>query len=155
VEAVMGPGTALVYQPDDAHRATDADWAPGHEVSLADGYPVLLANDASRTALEAEAKVPLDMRRFRPNIVVTGEADPWAEDAWNTLCLGEVRFRNVKPCARCAVTTFEPDTLERSDEPLRTLARLRKQGSKVLFGANLVPLGAGIVRMGDPLVIER
>jgi uncharacterized protein len=40
-------------------------------------------------------------------------------------------------------------------EPLRTLGRLRKEGTKVLFGANLVPLGAGTVRVGDAVVIER
>jgi len=154
IEAVMGPGTALVYQPDDAHRPTDAAYAPGHEVSLADGYPVLLASETSRQALEKEAGMGLDMRRFRPSLVVDGATEPWAEDDWQDVRVGEARFRNVKPCGRCAVTTFDPDTLARSDEPLRTLGRIRKVGSKVLFGANLVPLGPGTVRVGDAVVIE-
>jgi uncharacterized protein len=155
VEAVMGPGAALVFQPDDAHRPADAAYAPDHEVSLADGYPVLLATEASRRAVEAAAGVGLDMRRFRPNVVVEGAAEAWAEDGWGDVRLGVARFRNVKPCGRCAVTTFDPDTLVQGKEPLRTLGRLRKEGTKVLFGANLVPLGAGTVRVGDAVVIER
>ncbi len=152
--AVLGLDAALVYQGEADHRPADPSFAPGHEVSLADAYPLLLATEASRAAVEAEAGEGLDMRRFRPNVVVAGAPHAWAEDDWPHLRIGGASFRNVKPCARCEVPTFDPDTLARSKEPLRTLARLRKQGSKVLFGANLVPLGGGRVRVGDPVLIE-
>jgi uncharacterized protein len=38
------------------------------------------------------------------------------------------------PCYRCAVTLIDPDTLTRGKESLRTLARRRKHGHRLLFG---------------------
>ncbi|MGH7481316.1 MAG: MOSC domain-containing protein [Longimicrobiales bacterium] len=64
---------------------------------------------------------PFEMRRFRPNIVVAGAA-PHAEDAWRRICIGGVDCEVARPCARCAVTTVDPDTAETGKEPLCTLA---------------------------------
>jgi len=60
------------------------------------------------------------------------------------------------------MTTIDPITLARGREPLRTLARHRRMGNKVLFGANLIPDGvepddiAASIAVGDDLtVLER
>ena len=150
LRAWLGADARLVYQPDETRRPADPAYAPGHEVSLADAYPLLVTTEPSRHDLEARAGVALDVRRFRPNVVVEGGA-PWGEDGWGDLALGPVAFRAVKPCARCSVTTLDPDTAEASAEPLRTLAGFRKRGSKVLFGQYLVPLAGGALRVGDAL----
>ena len=125
--------------------------------SFADGYPLLAATVASLDALnsliaqgEHAGEGPLPMNRFRPNLVVAGTA-PWAEDDWSRLRVGEVEFRVAKPCGRCVVTTTDQDTAGRGREPLRTLARHRRLGGKLVFGQNLVPLGSGTVRVGDPV----
>ena len=51
----------------------------------------------------------MSMRRFRPNLVVTG-ATPWAEDRWRRLTVGGVQLVGLKLCSRCSMTTNDPDT---------------------------------------------
>jgi len=60
----------------------------------------------------------------------------------------------VKPCARCVVTTTDQETLERGQEPLRTLAAFRRQEQKVMFGQNVVHYGTGVLRVGDVVAID-
>lgn len=80
------------------------------------------------------------MARFRPNVVVDGDV-AFGEDAWKRVRIGAVVSRVSEPCARCVMTTIDPVTLTRGREPLRTLAKHRRAGNKVLFGANLIPDG--------------
>ncbi len=82
----------------------------------------------------------LDMLRFRPNVVVDGDPDqPFAEDAWPFVQLGEVRFRVSGVCDRCVMTTIDPVSLARGKEPIRTLAKHRRWDGKTWFGVWLVP----------------
>jgi uncharacterized protein YcbX len=90
------------------------------------------------------------MNRFRPNVVVAG-AEPWAEDGWRRIAIGDVSFRVPKMCARCVVTTTDQGSAERGREPLHTLGRHRRIGGKVVFGQNLVPESRGTIRVGDPV----
>ncbi|WP_030753638.1 MOSC domain-containing protein [Streptomyces griseus] len=151
----------LVHLDAPEHRRpVDPAYAlPGETVSLADGYPLLIAASASLDALNAliaegdhAHEGPLPMSRFRPNLVVDGTA-PWAEDGWTRLSVGEVTFRVAKPCGRCVVTTTDQATAERGKEPLRTLGRHRKLDGRLVFGQNLVPEHTGTVRVGDPVKI--
>lgn len=122
-----------------------------HTVSFADGYPLLLANQASLEDLNRHLEDPVPMTRFRPNVTVAG-AEPWAEDHWPELTIGNVRFQNPKMCARCLVTTLDPETGESTgQEPLRTLGQIRLIDGKAMFATNLVPLGEGTIRVGDPV----
>jgi uncharacterized protein YcbX len=151
--ARLGPGHRLVVLTDDAPRPADPDHArDGDTVSFADGFPYLLTTTASLDELNRRAGSALTMARFRPNLVVEG-APPFAEDRWRRIRVGEVVFRVAKPCARCVVTTLDPDTLEAGPEPLRTLARFRAADGKVHFGQNLLPDGGGTLRLGDPVEV--
>jgi uncharacterized protein YcbX len=87
------------------------------------------------------------MNRFRPNLVVKG-GEPFVEDSWNRIRIGNVEIAVVKPCARCEVTTFDNDTLERSKEPLKTLGKYRKHKLGAIFGQNAIPLNEGRLRLG-------
>ncbi|WP_269856312.1 MOSC domain-containing protein [Streptomyces sp. RPT161] len=152
---------ALVHLDDPARRRPiDPDYArPGETVSFADGYPLLLTSTASLDALNTlisggrfPDEGPLPMDRFRPNAVVTG-TEPWAEDGWRRVRIGEVSFRVVKPCSRCIVTTTDQRTARRGREPLRTLAEHRRFGDKLVFGQNLIPEHPGTVRVDDPFSV--
>ncbi|KUO07801.1 MOSC domain-containing protein [Streptomyces sp. DSM 15324] len=157
--AYLGVGVRLVHMDDPAtRRPVDPAYAlPGETVSFADGYPLLLITVASLDALNTliaegdhAAEGPLPMDRFRPNLVVSG-TEPWAEDGWSRVEIGEVAFRIAKACGRCVVTTTDQRTAGRGREPLHTLGRHRRIDGRLVFGQNLVPLGRGTVRIGDPV----
>jgi uncharacterized protein YcbX len=157
----LGAPVRLVHLDDPAvRRPVDPEFArPGETVSLADGYPLLVATTASLDALNAliaagdrAEEGPLPMNRFRPSVVVDG-TEPWAEDGWRRVRIGEVVFRVPKPCGRCVVTTTDQDTCARGKEPLRTLGLHRNVGSQLLFGQNLIPENRGTLFVGDPLSV--
>jgi uncharacterized protein YcbX len=143
----------VVCMPDDVERAVDPKYArQGDIVGFADGYPLLVATTASLGDLNARLAEPVGMHRFRPNVVVSG-SEPWAEDGWRRIRIGDLVLRVVKPCARCTVTTIDPRTAERGVEPLRTLATFRARDNDVLFGQNCIPESPGTISVGDPVVV--
>lgn len=145
----LGAPHELVYMPDAQRRQVNPARARASDiVSFADGYPFLLISEASLDALNQRLAAPVSMERFRPNIVVTG-IEPFAEDEFAHVRLGELGFRGVKRCDRCSVTTVDLETGERGKEPLRTLATFRLWDSKVWFGMNLIHDGPGLLRVGD------
>ena len=157
----IGRPLRLVYLDDPHRRPVDPRYAePGDVVSFADGYPLLLAAEESLAQLNAwiaeghhAGDGPLPMTRFRPSLVIRG-AEPFAEDTWTRIRVGEVAFRVVKPCARCVLTTVDPDTAVRTKEPLVTLARHRRFDNKLLFAMNVIPEAPyGVVRIGDQVEV--
>ena len=151
----LGAPLKLVHLPDSSVRPVDPDYGtPGDHVSLADSFPFLMISEASLADLNARLDEPLPMDRFRPNFVVTG-CEPFAEDGWRRVRIGELKFRVVKPCARCKVTTVDQQTAATGKEPLRTLASFRKSGSEVLFGQNLAGDSTGTLGVGDPVEVLR
>jgi uncharacterized protein len=84
---------------------------------------------------------------------VIGGCEPFAEDGWSRVRIGSITFRVVKPCSRCAITTVNQTTAATTKEPLRTLARFRRVGTKVMFGQNLIHDARGTLRTGDPVEI--
>ncbi|MEV6950619.1 MOSC N-terminal beta barrel domain-containing protein [Streptomyces sp. NPDC051183] len=155
--AYLGVPARLVHLDDPAvRRPVDPQYAlPGETVSLADGYPLLVATLASLDALNSliaqgdhPDEGPLPMNRFRPNVVVAG-AEAWAEDGWRRIAIGDAVFRGARECGRCIVTTTDQATAERGKEPLKTLGRHRRIGKSLAFGRLLVPVRLGTVRVGD------
>jgi uncharacterized protein YcbX len=146
----LGVGCKLVYLPDESIRPVDPAYGRTEDrVGLADGFPFLLISEASLADLNARLERPVPMNRFRPNLVVRG-CKPFAEDGWKMVRIGEITFRVVKPCSRCAITTVNQETAATGKEPLRTLARFRRAGKEVLFGQNLIHDEIGTLRIGDP-----
>lgn len=140
-----------VYMPEEVERTPGSGGRfPGDRVGFADGYPYLLATEASLAELNRRLPEPITMERFRPNIVVDGEA-PFAEDDWPEVRVGPVSFRVPKGCDRCAITTVDPDTGATGREPLRTLATFRRRDGAVWFAINLIPDGEGTLQVGDPV----
>jgi uncharacterized protein len=151
----LGDFCSLVYMSGETIRPADAAYAPvGSRVSFADGFPFLLISEESLADLNRRLAEPLPMNRFRPNLVVAG-TQPYGEDRWERIQIGEVGLRVVKPCDRCVVTTTDQTTTVRGREPLRTLARYRNIGGKVLFGQNVVHEGGGRLRVGDRVLVKK
>ncbi len=149
VSSFLGSRCALVFMPDQVVRPVDPRYAlPQDRVGFADGFPVLLAAQASLDDLNAQLDTPVPMDRFRPNLVVAGGA-AFDEDRHERVVVGGIAFRMPKRCERCVVTTVDQATAEVGVEPLRTLARYRRVGNSVYFAQNLVPDAEGEVAVGD------
>ena len=118
-------------------------------MAFPDGFPLLLIGQASLDDLSARVGRPLEMLRFRPNLVVEGSA-PYAEDEWKRIRIGDLEFEVAKGCSRCILTTIDPGTGVRNAdrEPLTTLKTYRERNGEVYFGQNLLPRGTGELRVG-------
>mmetsp|Transcript_6650 Transcript_6650/g.18613 ORF Transcript_6650/g.18613 Transcript_6650/m.18613 type:complete len:350 (-) Transcript_6650:2874-3923(-) len=125
-------------------------------MSLADEAPYLLCNQSSldelNRRLQERDRPPVDMRRFRPNIVVTN-VEPFEEDSWKTIQINETIFHVWQRCGRCNMTTIDRDTLERKGskgEPLSTLSTFRERsGGMRNFGMHLIPDPKSRLSMAD------
>jgi uncharacterized protein YcbX len=153
---VLGRPCHLVYMPDDVIRPVDPRFAgPDDRAAFADALPVLLVSRESvadlNARLVARGEAPVGVERFRPNVVVESTGAAFAEDDWEAIALGDAALRVVKPCARCVLTTVDPESGQPSarGEPLRTLATYRTRGGKVLFAQNALVARRGAVAVGD------
>ncbi|MFJ2463530.1 MOSC domain-containing protein [Pseudomonas sp. NPDC087615] len=150
VSEFIGKPTRLVQVPLDRARTTQAGFGKDDDqVAFADGFPLLLIGEASLQHLSQQVGRPLEMLRFRPNLVIEG-SEAYAEDSWKRIRIGDVEFRVVKSCSRCILTTIDPQTGERSAdrEPLATLQKTRAQADGAMFGQNLVNDGNGRLEVG-------
>lgn len=145
----------LYRMTDDHYRAVNKDYAPQPaQVGFADGYPALIVSESSLDDLNQHlierGSEAIPMRRFRPNIVIT-DSDAFAEDTWRTAQIGAMTFDLVKACARCVMTTVDPDTGTVPDkaEPLATLNTYRKQERGVMFAQNAIHRAPGVLNVGD------
>ncbi len=150
----LGKPCRLVYFPENNPRLIEQNyWPKDDHVGLADAYPLLLIGRDSLSDLNQRLASPVTMKRFRPNLVFSG-GGPFVEDTWGEFRIGSNRFKAVKPCARCVLTTVNPETAEMGPEPLRTLSSYRKVDNKVYFGQNIVIIGATEIRTGDKIVVD-
>ena|SRR6218665_213787 len=120
-------------------------------VSLADGYPYLLIGTESLDFLNEKLEEKITIKRFRPNIVVSTKK-AHEEDDFTTFKIGEVQFKNIKPCGRCIMVNNDPENGRLKKEPLKTLSKYRNVDNSVLFGTNIVSLNSGNIKVGDTLI---
>lgn len=160
LERYLGQPHRLVRFDPTFKRRADPTWTGTIEsyAQFSDAFPWLLISQGSLDDLNSRLDAPLPMNRFRPNIVVAG-LNAFEEDTVAELTLGSVALRPVKPCTRCAITTTNQDTGERTgDDPLRTLRtyRLDRQLKGVTFGQNVI-IRSGVgswLSLGDRLAVE-
>jgi uncharacterized protein YcbX len=121
-----------------------------------DCAPILLIAYASLRDLNERLELPVEMSRFRPNLVIDG-VGPYAEDDFRTIRVGQVTFDYMGPCERCGMTLIAPGTDRRGTEPLKTLRtyRLIPTGldSGIAFGAYFKPREPGEIKVGDAVEI--
>ncbi|XP_062168774.1 molybdenum cofactor sulfurase isoform X2 [Alnus glutinosa] len=72
---------------------------------------------------------------FRPNLVISG-GEPYAEDGWRNLKIGDNKFTSLGGCNRCQMINLvhKAGQVQKSNEPLATLASYRRSKGKILFG---------------------
>ena len=160
IEARRPAKTEWVDRWREAHEDLADGFDGDHFFGFADGFPLLITNQASlddlnaRLVAKGEAAVPMD--RFRPNIVIQGEWEAFEEDVTAALSIGDVQLAIVKPCTRCPMPNVDQRTGERYDEPGVTLAGYRQLEIGVVFGQNAIvnaPPGSRL-KVGDEVEIE-
>lgn len=129
-----------------------------HPLGFADNSPVMLTATASLEKLNQriidihqQRSQAIPMNRFRPNVVID-TTEPFVEDSWSLIQIGEIQFRMVKPCSRCIITTVDQKQGEKNQlkEPLNTLGTFRQLSELgVMFGVNMIPQNEGILEKGD------
>jgi uncharacterized protein YcbX len=108
---------------------------------------VLVTVEGSRLALERELGQSLDVRRFRTNLHLELDSDPFAEHAWEgkVLRVGAATFDLLHPCERCVIAARHPITGAKSPGLLKHLHREHDQ----LFGILARPREPATVNVGD------
>jgi uncharacterized protein len=146
VRDVMDPALAAELWPQGAHVIKQ-------NRGIFDTFPLSLITTQTIAQLGETVGTQLDVRRFRPNILVeAAEETPFLEDGWvgSVLRIGGLRMRIDKRDGRCVVITIDPVTTERNPTILRTVARDR-QGCLGVYGSTVEP---GRIAVNDPVVIE-
>jgi hypothetical protein len=107
--------------------------------------------------IERESGRDVDLRRFRPNIVIeTNNAEPFEEDRWvgGELMFGEgnsgAAVRVTMKDERCVMVNFDPDTAERDSEVMKTVVRLNGNYAGV-YGT---VVRAGELRVGQVVTLR-
>ncbi|XP_072745502.1 mitochondrial amidoxime-reducing component 1 [Anoplolepis gracilipes] len=165
-------GLRLVYYPLDRPvrevRKRNENFFPLRSSKDNGAYPdetsYSLINEASLTDLNSRLDEPVSTMNFRMNFTVKG-ATAFEEDKWDWVKIGDVIFRNVRPCTRCILTTVNPETGTKSPtiEPLKTLKSYRQitdpqlrsaVGDSPVMGIHLgLRSSNGRVRLGDPVYV--
>ena len=122
-----------------------------------DESPISVISLATVRGIERESGREVDLRRFRPNVVIeTDTAEPFAEDKWvgRTLMFGEgnsgaalgVTMRDE----RCVMVDLDPDTAERDSEVMKSVVRMNENYAGV-YGT---VVRAGELRVGQVVTLE-
>ena len=156
----LGTRLRLVRFDPEQRRLSSLKWTGGVEAAnqFSDGYPVFMTGAASLDLLNeklvAAGRAPVEMERFRPNIVLSG-LQAHDEDRLDVMTIategGEVRLKPVKPCARCPIPNVDPATAQLDPIVTDTLQGYRRNdvlGGAISFGMNL------IVEQGEDLTLE-
>lgn len=152
----------LVKQSPNHLRLLDKKYSNDDDQPLgfADNFPVMLTATASLDELnqriieiyQQQSQAVL-MNRFRPNVVID-TTEPFIEDSWSLIQIGEMQFKMAKPSSRCIITTVDQAQGEKNKlkEPLNTLGTFRQLSEQgVMFGVNMIPQTEGIIKKGDRL----
>jgi uncharacterized protein len=117
-----------------------------------DESPISVISLGTVRGIERESGRNLDLRRFRPNVVLeTNNAEPFEEDRWvgRTLMFGEVNsgpaVRVTMKDERCVMVNFDPNTAERDSKVMKTVVRLNGNYAGV-YGT---VVSAGELRVGQ------
>lgn len=117
-----------------------------------DSMPLSIFAMQTLADLEEAAGISLDIRRFRPNIVVES-VDGQREDAWSGAALmfgrGEeaTRIQVNHPIKRCVMINLDPDSVQSEPRILKTVARENNS----LAGIYASVSRPGAIRVGDPV----
>ncbi len=150
----LGRSCRLVRMSIDSRRVLKARGrsVPRPRLGFVDSYPITLISERSLADLNSRLDVPVEMNRFRPNLVVGG-GSPFQEDEWQRIRIGSGMYRVVSDCIRCEIPSIDQATGEKQVEPLETLESYRSGPKGPRFGRKLVHESPATIRVGDEVEV--
>lgn len=142
-----------VADPALAAKLGDGVRVIKHDRGVFDAMPLSLITTQAIAGVGALVGAELDVRRFRPNLLVEAVGDAeFPEDAWvgSVLRIGDMRMRVDQRDERCVMVNVDPATSERDPAVLRALARERQ----ACIGVYGTPVQPGRLAVGDAVVLE-
>ena len=105
-------------------------------------------------SIERESGREIDLRRFRPNVVIeTKSGEAFEEDKWvgQTLMFGDsgAGIRVTMRDERCVMVNLDPDTAEKDSEVMKTIVRMNENCA----GVYATVIKAGELRVGQVLTL--
>jgi len=133
------------------------DGASTH-TGFADSFPMLVTTEASLADLNTRLDSPVDMSRFRANIVVGGTDEAYAEDYWRSIIIGNMSAHVVRACARCPVPNIDQSVGELPRErPVTAALRDYRRGIDPIGGERGEFFGQNIthnIEQGLPMWLQ-
>lgn len=121
-------------------------------VGFADGFPLLILSLSSIELLNNKLKDPVNINRFRANIIVEGCA-PHAEDHWSSISVNNIDIILAKACSRCIIPSIHQHSAVKHPTLLKTLAKYRRSDGKIMMGQNGLHQSNGKINVGDKVLI--
>lgn len=121
-------------------------------LTAVDEANLLLTTESSLNALGKIIGESLDMRRFRPNIVLTLDSEnPFEEVSWigHTLQIGNVKIEIYKQCKRCIMIGIDPITTNIDISILRDVSKQLDAN----FGVYAKVKQTGSIKIGDKVYL--
>lgn len=162
--AATAIGTSMRHSKAHIQRQRAADGQP-HPILFSNESPILTISRSSLNRLNESIKArngkAASPSVFRANIVLAespflapGQEQPYAEDYWTHMRIGNETFEFLGGCRRCQMICVDQRTAEKNEEPFVTLAKTRRFQGRVLFGLHTSHLlGEGqqnpTIRVGD------
>lgn len=136
---------------------SNAHGAPVDVMQLSQGIfdeaPISIISIATIKALEQAVGIELDIRRFRPNLLIkTISNEPFEEHNWvgKTICIGNSSLHIYMQDIRCSMINIDPDSGESDSRILKTVA----QNYENCAGVYATITGTGTILATDKLYLE-
>ncbi|XP_064603897.1 mitochondrial amidoxime-reducing component 1-like [Liolophura sinensis] len=155
------PGLKLLYYAPElpkrdltvVKKAWDTRAKTGDKTNFSDFCAYLLTSEESLASVNSQLEEPVTMWRFRSNIIMKG-SPAFEEEKWIEFRIGGARFRALDICARCVLTTVDPDkgVKDPNKEPLKTMEiyhSSKEYNNKALFGLDATVDWPGDIHVGD------
>lgn len=147
---------------------------PGMEtaIQLSNESPILTISRSSLDHLNGQISATggkaVHAEVFRANLVIAGKSastsghrQPYVEDRWRYLRIGQEYFQIMGSCRRCQMVCIDQTTAQKNEEPFVTLAKTRRLDGQVFFGQHTRHLphrdrlstvaGSSTIKVGDPV----
>lgn len=149
----LGMPCQLVKLTKNNLRQVDTVFAHNNEsVGFADAFPLLVVSQSNIELLNSKLDNPIDMNRFRPNIVIAG-LTPHEEDKLSSLIINDIEIKLVKPCDRCTVPSVDQKTGQKRGDVLRALIKYRQFNKNIYFGMNGLHQSQGTISINQTIQV--